>query len=67
VAKADESPHLEEEPQSARGAPGSRDKGGPPGSGPVDRPSGPEPDASTGIDEQETVTGTTMPTGDQGG
>ncbi len=27
-----------EEPQDERGTPGSRDKGGPPGAGPTDRP-----------------------------
>ena len=33
--------HLQEEPQSARGAPGSRDTGSPePGGGPVDLPAG---------------------------
>lgn len=37
---SDQSPHLSEEPQSERGARGSRDAGGPPGAGPADRPAG---------------------------
>lgn len=43
--------HVSEEPQSARGAPGSRGTGSDePGGGPVDRPSG-------SFDEEETVSG----------
>lgn len=58
------------EPQQERGAPGSRDQGGPPGSGPVDRPAGgADADDDTGVDPQGTVDPDmpTMPTGDQGG
>lgn len=45
---------LPEEPQSERGAMGSRDEGGPPGAGPADRPAGTS-DAGdlTGVDPQE--------------
>lgn len=51
-----ESPHLKEEPQSERGAPGSRDQGGPPDAGPTDRPAGdPHTADATGVDRQGTV------------
>lgn len=60
---------LPEEPQSERGPRGSRDKGGPPGAGPVDRPAGTaDPDDSTSIDPSESQEDApTMPAGDQGG
>jgi hypothetical protein len=64
-------PHLEEEPQEERGAPGSRDTGADgPGGGPVDRPAG---TADAGDDTTVDPQGTTddqaphLPTGDQGG
>jgi hypothetical protein len=65
----DENPQLQEEPQEERGAPGSRDKGGPPGSGPADRPAGDPHDESTGVHRQDTRQDDmdAMPTGDQGG
>jgi len=46
--------HLTEEPQEARGAPGSRDTGSDePAGGPVDRPAGrSDPDDDTAIDPQ---------------
>lgn len=49
--------HLSEEPQSARGAPGSRDTGSDePGGGPADRPEGKADQESTradsGVDPQ---------------
>lgn len=56
MSKSDQSPHLQEEPQSERGEPGSRDEGGPPGSGPAGRPAG-DPHESTGVDEQDTADG----------
>jgi hypothetical protein len=63
--------HLQEEPQSERGAPGSRDAGSPgPGGGPVDRPAGTaEPDTDTTVDPQgaRPSGAPEMPTGDQGG
>jgi len=67
----DESPHLQEEPQSERGEMGSRDEGGPPGAGPVDRPAG-DPhseDLGTGVNQLDTATPEMdpMPAGDQGG
>jgi hypothetical protein len=45
---------LQEEPQSARGAPGSRDTGSDqPGGGPVDRPAGTsDEDSDTTVDPQ---------------
>jgi hypothetical protein len=60
---------LPEEPQSERGPMGSRDKGGPPGAGPADRPAGTsDADDSTSIDPQESQEGApTLPAGDQGG
>lgn len=70
MTEQDESPHLQEEPQSERGAPGSRDEGGPPGSGPVDRPADTsEADSDSGVDPQGTKEPDmpTMPAGDQGG
>lgn len=69
MTENDESPHLQEEPQSERGEPGSRDAGGPPGSGPANRPAGDPHDQSTGVDEQDTKHDDmdTMPSGDQGG
>ena len=59
-----------EEPQEERGAVGSRDEGGPPGSGPVDRPAGTsDEDEDTGVAAQGTVDPDMpqMPTGDGGG
>jgi len=70
MTEKDESPHLQEEPQAERGAPGSRDAGGPPGAGPTDRPAGdPHKHDSTGVDENETSQDDMdeMPAGDQGG
>ncbi len=69
MTESDQSPHLQEEPQSERGAPGSRDEGGPPGAGPAGRPAGDPHDQSTGVDEQGTAQDDmdTMPAGDQGG
>jgi hypothetical protein len=61
---------LSEEPQSERGPMGSRDKGGPPGAGPADRPAGTaDADSDSAVDPQEprTEDAPTMPTGDQGG
>ena len=61
---------LSEEPQSERGPMGSRDKGGPPGAGPADRPAGSaDADSNSAVDPQEPRTegAPTMPTGDQGG
>ncbi|MDQ1643431.1 MAG: hypothetical protein QOJ90_2782 [Actinomycetota bacterium] len=65
----DQSPHLQEEPQSERGEPGSRDEGPPPGTGPAARPAGDPHDQSTGVDEKETRQDDmdNMPAGDQGG
>lgn len=54
MTESDQSPHLQEEPQAERGAPGSRDEGGPPGTGPSDRPAG-DPHESTGVDKQDTA------------
>jgi hydrogenase expression/formation protein HypC len=61
---------LSEEPQSERGPMGSRDKGGPPGAGPADRPAATaDADSDSGVDPQEPAAegAPTMPTGDQGG
>ncbi|WP_369133846.1 hypothetical protein [Modestobacter sp. I12A-02662] len=61
---------LQEEPQSTRGAPGSRDTGsGEPAGGPVVRPSGPPAeDTDTTVDPQGAQTGAPdLPTGDQAG
>jgi hypothetical protein len=68
MSESDQSPHLQEEPQGERGAPGSRDEGGPPGAGPADRPAGTS-DADTGVDPQGPIDPAmpTMPAGDQGG
>lgn len=51
MADSDQSPHLKEEPQSERGAKGSRDSGGPPGAGPTNRPGG-DPHSATGVNAQ---------------
>jgi hypothetical protein len=63
--------HLEEEPQSERGAPGSRDTGSDePGGGPIDRPSGGSAEHSdTTVDAQgaEHPDAPHLPTGDQAG
>jgi hypothetical protein len=63
--------HLQEEPQSERGAPGSRDAGHPPGGGPADRPADDRfgPEDSTGVDPQGTIDDDMpyQPSGDQGG
>lgn len=70
MSEMDESPHLQEEPQSERGAPGSRDEGGPPGAGPTNRPAGTsDADDDTGVDPQGPVDPAmpNLPTGDQGG
>lgn len=46
--------HLDEEPQSERGEPGSRDEGFPPGEGPADRPVGTSDEESdTSVDPQD--------------
>lgn len=53
-----------EEPQEERGAPGSRDKGGPPGAGPAPRPTGTSSaDDSTAVSPQEPDEGPTLPAG----
>lgn len=63
--------HLKAEPQSARGAPGSRDTGADePAGGPVDRPVGtPDPDSDTTVDPQGArhPDAPDLPTGDQAG
>ena len=63
--------HLQEEPQSARGAPGSRDTGSDkPGGGPVDRPAGgSDADSDTTVDAQRAQhpDAPDLPTGDQAG
>jgi hypothetical protein len=63
--------HLQEEPQSERGAPGSRDAGSPgPGGGPVDRPAGgSDADSDTTVDAQgpQHPAAPDLPTGDQAG
>jgi len=63
--------HLEEEPQDARGAPGSRDLGaGGPEGGPVDRPAGKSDEESdSSVDAQGTIDEDMpdLPSGDQGG
>ena len=62
---------LQEEPQSERGAPGSRDTGSDqPGGGPVDRPSGTaDEDTDTTVDPQgaQQPGAPDLPTGDQAG
>lgn len=69
MSETDHSSHLREEPQEERGAPGSRDRGGPPASGPADRPAGDPHDESTKVNPQGTAQEDmeSMPTGDQGG
>ncbi len=49
--------HLDEEPQAARGEPGSRDTGSDePAGGPVDRPAGTSDEESdTSVDAQGTI------------
>jgi hypothetical protein len=63
--------HLQEEPQSERGAPGSRDTGSDePGGGPVDRPAGGSAeDSDTTVDPQgaQHPDAPELPTGDQAG
>jgi hypothetical protein len=63
--------HLQEEPQSERGAPGSRDAGSAePGGGQVDRPAGgSDDDSDTTVDPQgaEHPDAPQMPTCDQAG
>lgn len=63
--------HLEEEPQDARGTPGSRDTGSDePSAGPADRPSGGSGEASdTTVDAQGPIDpdSPNMPAGDQAG
>ena len=63
--------HLQEEPQSERGAPGSRDAGSAePGGGPGDRPAGgSDEDSDTTADPQgaQQPGAPEMPTGDQAG
>jgi hypothetical protein len=63
--------HLQEEPQSERGAPGSRDTGSDgPGGGPVDRPAGgSDEDSDSTVDPQpaQHPGAPEMPTGDQAG
>jgi hypothetical protein len=63
--------HLQEEPQEARGAPGSRDTGSDePGGGPVDRPArAAREDTDTTVDAQgaQHPGAPHMPTGDQAG
>lgn len=63
--------HLEEEPQAARGEPGSRDTGSDePAGGPVDRPAGTSDEQSdTSVDAQgaQHEGAPDLPTGDQAG
>jgi len=63
--------HLQEEPQSERGAPGARDTGSDePGGGPVDRPAGAaDEDSDTTVDAQgaQHPGAPHLPTGDQAG
>jgi hypothetical protein len=63
--------HLREEPQSERGAPGSRDSGADePGGGPVDRPAGTaDENTDTTVDAQgaQHRDAPDLPTGDQAG
>lgn len=70
MSETDGRDNTTEEPQAERGAVGSRDEGGPPGSGPVDRPAGdPHGDDSTGVDSQDTAEPgmDAQPAGEQGG
>jgi len=47
---------MQEEPQSERGAPGSRDKGEGPAGGPVDRPAGKaDHDHDSGVNPQGAI------------
>lgn len=56
MTESDPSPHLQPEPQEARGAMGSRDDGPAPGTGPASRPAGdPHEGDSTGVDQQGTA------------
>ena len=60
------------EPQEERGAPGSRDEGGPPASGPADRPVGSfTSEDSTRVSQDRSTTADPempdQPAGDQGG
>lgn len=71
MSESDEGGKPQEEPQAERGERGSRDEGGPPGSGPAARPAG-DPhseDMGTGVNEQDTAQPEMdpTPTGDQGG
>jgi hypothetical protein len=63
--------HLQEEPQSARGAPGSRDTGSDePGGGPVNRPTGAaDARSDTTVDPQgaQHPGAPDLPSGDQAG
>jgi hypothetical protein len=63
--------HLEEEPQDARGTPGSRDTGSDePNAGPADRPAGgSDEDSDTTVDAQGAThpDAPNMPAGDQAG
>ncbi len=63
--------HLRAEPQSERGAPGSRDTGSDePAGGPVDRPTGgSDEDSDTTVDAQgaQHPDAPDLPTGDQAG
>lgn len=55
MSETDSTPHQHEEPQAERGAPGSRDEGDPPGTGPTERPAGDPHGDSTDIDKQGTA------------
>ena len=69
MTESDPSPHLSQEPQSERGAPGSRDEGPPPGADDSERPAGdPHTEDTTGVDPPEPATPEmdVMPTGDGG-
>ena len=67
----DPAAHLQEEPQSARGAPGSRDTGSDePGGGPAPRPAGgSDEDSDSTVDAQgaQQADAPHLPTGDQAG
>jgi hypothetical protein len=60
---------IQEEPQEARGEPGSRDVGEGPGGGPTDRPADDaEPEDESGVNPLPPITDTPVQqTGDQGG
>lgn len=69
MSETDGRDNTTEEPQSERGAPGSRDEGQMDG-GPVNRPSGdPHSDDDTGVDPKDKAQGDmgSLPTGDGGG